>query len=65
VSGTVPTAMSRVTTTSSGAHRVVIVGGGFGGLEATLGLRRARVEMTLVDRRNCWTSGLFPPLRAR
>ncbi|HET8949605.1 MAG TPA: NAD(P)/FAD-dependent oxidoreductase [Solirubrobacteraceae bacterium] len=40
-------------------HRVVIVGGGFGGLEAGLGLRRAPVELTLVDRRNFH---LFQPL---
>jgi choline dehydrogenase-like flavoprotein len=33
-------------------HRVVIVGGGFGGLQAALGLRRAPVDVTLVDRRN-------------
>jgi NADH dehydrogenase len=54
------TAMSsHMTITSDGAHRVVIVGGGFGGLEATLGLRRAPVEVTLVDRRNFH---LFQPL---
>jgi NADH dehydrogenase len=41
------------------AHRVVIVGGGFGGLQAALKLRRARVEVTLVDRRNFH---LFQPL---
>jgi len=41
------------------AHRVVIVGGGFGGLQAALGLRRAPVEVTLVDRRNFH---LFQPL---
>jgi len=40
-------------------HRVVIVGGGFGGLQATLGLRRAPVHVTLVDRRNFH---LFQPL---
>ena len=40
-------------------HRVVIVGGGFGGLQATLGLRRADVDVTLVDRRNFH---LFQPL---
>ena len=40
-------------------HRVVVVGGGFGGLQATLALRRARVEVTLVDRRNFH---LFQPL---
>jgi NADH dehydrogenase len=41
------------------AHRVVIVGGGFGGLQAALGLRRAPVEVTLIDRRNFH---LFQPL---
>jgi NADH dehydrogenase len=40
-------------------HRVVIVGGGFGGLQAALSLRRAPVEVTLVDRRNFH---LFQPL---
>src|SRR3954463_11936750 len=41
------------------AHRVVVVGGGFGGLQAALHLRRAPVELTLVDRRNFH---LFQPL---
>jgi NADH dehydrogenase len=41
------------------SHRVVIVGGGFGGLQATRGLRGARVEITLIDRRNFH---LFQPL---
>jgi NADH dehydrogenase len=40
-------------------HRVVIVGGGFGGLQAALGLRRAEAEVTVVDRRNFH---LFQPL---
>jgi NADH dehydrogenase len=40
-------------------HRVVVVGGGFGGLQATLALRRVPVEVTLVDRRNFH---LFQPL---
>jgi NADH dehydrogenase len=40
-------------------HRVVIVGGGFGGLQAALHLKRAEVELTLVDRRNFH---LFQPL---
>src|SRR6184192_3375112 len=42
-----------------GPHRVVVVGGGFGGLQAVLKLRRAPVEVTLVDRRNFH---LFQPL---
>jgi NADH:ubiquinone reductase (H+-translocating) len=42
------------------SHRVVIVGGGFSGLQATLALRKAEgVEITLVDRRNFH---LFQPL---
>ena len=40
-------------------HRVVIVGGGFGGLSAALRLGRAPVEVTLVDRCNYH---LFQPL---
>jgi NADH dehydrogenase len=40
-------------------HRVAVVGGGFGGLQAALRLRRAQVEVTLIDRRNFH---LFQPL---
>src|SRR3989442_12475558 len=40
-------------------HRVVVVGGGFGGLQAVSKMRRCPVEVTLVDRRNFH---LFPPL---
>jgi NADH dehydrogenase len=40
-------------------HHVVVVGGGFGGLQAVSKLRRAPVEVTLVDRRNFH---LFQPL---
>jgi NADH:quinone reductase (non-electrogenic) len=40
-------------------HRVVIVGGGFGGLNAARSLKRAPVEVTLIDRRNFH---LFQPL---
>jgi len=39
--------------------RVVIIGGGFGGLYAARALRRAPVDVTLVDRRNFH---LFQPL---
>src|SRR6201999_2661178 len=42
-----------------GPHRVVVVGGGFGGLQAALKLSRMPVEVTLVDRRNFH---LFQPL---
>jgi NADH:ubiquinone reductase (H+-translocating) len=40
-------------------HRVVIVGAGFGGLEAAFGLAGAPVQITVVDRRN---HHLFQPL---
>src|SRR6202521_185272 len=40
-------------------HRVVILGGGFGGLAAAQRLKRAPVEITLIDRRNFH---LFQPL---
>lgn len=40
-------------------HRVVIVGGGFGGLYAAKALKRAPVDITLIDRRNFH---LFQPL---
>ena len=40
-------------------HRVVIVGGGFGGLPATRWLSRKPVNVTLIDRRN---HHLFQPL---
>jgi NADH dehydrogenase len=40
-------------------HRVVIVGGGFGGLYAARSLRHARLHVTLLDRRNFH---LFQPL---
>jgi NADH dehydrogenase len=44
---------------TSKPHRVVIVGAGFGGLEAAFGLAGAGVEITLIDRRN---HHLFQPL---
>jgi NADH dehydrogenase len=40
-------------------HRVVIVGGGFGGLLAAQGLRKQPVDATVIDRRNFH---LFQPL---
>ena len=40
-------------------HRLVIVGGGFGGLYAARALKGAAVEVTLIDRRNFH---LFQPL---
>ena len=44
---------------TSPAHRVVIVGGGFAGLNAARALRKAAVQITLIDRRNFH---LFQPL---
>src|SRR3954452_17395577 len=41
------------------AHRVVVVGGGFGGLQAATHLAAEPVDLTLVDRRNFH---LFQPL---
>ncbi|WP_066382109.1 NAD(P)/FAD-dependent oxidoreductase [Anabaena sp. CA = ATCC 33047] len=40
-------------------HQVVIVGGGFGGLYAAKALAKAKVEVTLIDKRNFH---LFQPL---
>src|SRR5512140_2862704 len=40
-------------------QRVVVIGGGFGGLSAVQSLRGAPVQITLVDRRNFH---LFQPL---
>jgi NADH dehydrogenase len=42
-----------------GKHRVVVLGGGFGGLSAVQALKRAPVQVTLFDRRNFH---LFQPL---
>ena len=42
-----------------GKHHVVIIGGGFGGLYAAQKLKRAPVDVTLIDRRNFH---LFQPL---
>ena len=52
-------------------HRVVIIGGGFGGLTAAKQLRRANVDVTLIDRTNhhlfqpCSTNSPRNPLRGR
>ena len=45
--------------TSTQAHRVIIVGGGFGGLYCARALRKAPLRVTLIDRRNFH---LFQPL---
>jgi NADH dehydrogenase len=44
---------------AQGGHRVVVVGGGFAGVQAVRALRGAPVEVTLVDRNNYH---LFQPL---
>lgn len=44
---------------SSAVPRVVIVGGGFGGIKTAQGLARAKVEVTLIDKSN---HHLFQPL---
>ena len=46
-------------TNSAVPHRVVILGGGFGGLSVALRLKRAPVQVTLIDRCNYH---LFQPL---
>src|SRR5215212_6241273 len=43
----------------AGPHKVMVIGGGFGGLQAATHLARAPVALTLVDRRNFH---LFQPL---
>ena len=43
----------------SDRHRVVILGGGFGGLYAAQALKHAPLDITLIDRRNYH---LFQPL---
>ena len=43
----------------AGRHRVVIIGGGFGGLSAAIVLKNAPVDVTLIDRSN---HHLFQPL---
>ncbi|HIK16296.1 MAG TPA: NAD(P)/FAD-dependent oxidoreductase [Leptolyngbyaceae cyanobacterium M33_DOE_097] len=48
-----------MTTEITDKHRVVIVGGGFGGLYAAKSLGRAPVHVTLIDKRNFH---LFQPL---
>ena len=44
---------------TGGRHRVVVVGGGFGGVNVTRALARADVDVTVVDRTN---HHLFQPL---
>src|SRR4051794_25395310 len=51
--------MSASNSARSQRHRVVVIGGGFGGLEAAKHLATAPVDLTIVDRRNFH---LFQPL---
>src|ERR1700726_4273398 len=51
--------MPSSTVATAGTHRVVIVGGGFGGVRAATALAGAPVEITLIDRTN---HHLFQPL---
>lgn len=44
---------------AAAAHRVVLVGAGFGGLYAAQALKRAPIQLTVIDRRNFH---LFQPL---
>jgi NADH dehydrogenase len=48
-----------VASAASGKKRVLIVGGGFAGIAAARALKRANVEITLIDRRN---HHIFQPL---
>lgn len=52
-------AASAVARSAPARKRVVIVGGGFGGINAVMGLGKLPVDVTLVDRRN---HHLFQPL---
>ncbi|MBV9799249.1 MAG: NAD(P)/FAD-dependent oxidoreductase [Solirubrobacterales bacterium] len=47
------------TSSPQSLHRVVVIGGGFGGVRVVQGLRNANVQVTLIDRRNFH---LFQPL---
>jgi len=47
-------------------HKVVVVGAGFGGLETVRALRRAPVDITIIDRQNfhCFQQLLYPAATA-
>ncbi len=57
--GPAPTASGGAFAAAGARPRVVVVGAGFAGLEAARALRRAPVDVTVVDRRN---HHLFQPL---
>jgi NADH:ubiquinone reductase (H+-translocating) len=59
MSATTPGQAASIGGPATGRHRVVVVGGGFGGLTVTRGLNGADVEVTLVNRTN---HHLFQPL---
>ena len=48
-----------LTHSPEGRHRVVVIGGGFAGMNLVRGLRKSDVDVTLIDRRN---HHLFQPL---
>ncbi|CAN5386558.1 NAD(P)/FAD-dependent oxidoreductase [soil metagenome] len=54
-----PSNLRRATSAPPGRHRVVIVGGGFGGLQTVKSLRGAPVSICLIDQRN---HHIFQPL---
>ncbi|WP_271898635.1 NAD(P)/FAD-dependent oxidoreductase [Candidatus Phyllobacterium onerii] len=51
--------MTEIQTRSHSKHRLVVVGGGFGGLEAVYNLRNVDIDITIIDQRN---HHLFQPL---
>ena len=51
--------MTEIQTPSHTKHRLVVVGGGFGGLEAVYNLRNVDICITIIDQRN---HHLFQPL---
>jgi NADH:ubiquinone reductase (H+-translocating) len=51
--------MTEIQTPSQTNHRLVVVGGGFGGLEAVYNLRNVDIDITIIDQRN---HHLFQPL---
>ncbi len=56
VNGRAPVSLTH---SPEGRHRVVVVGGGFAGMNVVRGLRKSDVDVTLIDRRN---HHLFQPL---